>query len=86
MVVLEREEWGSFFGYLVGLKSAGVLLNSRDVWSDFQQMLDRASSLRDEIEALEKGEIGRINYSLERLRLEERGLQLDGAENGRPRN
>jgi phosphate transport system permease protein len=78
MVVLEREEWGIFFGYLVGLKSEGVLVDSPDVWGDFGDMLDRASTLRDEIEALEKGEIGSINYRLERLRLRERGMQLEG--------
>ena len=79
MVVLEREEWGIFFGYLVGLKSEGVLADSPDVWGDFGEMLDRASALREEIEDLEKGEIGSINYRLERLRLRERGLQLEGA-------
>ncbi len=80
MAVLERQEWGVFFGYVIGLKTAGVLLESRDVWTDFQQMLDRVSRLRDEIEQLEKDEIGSINYGLERLRLKQRRLQLDGVD------
>jgi len=80
MTVLERQEWGVFFGYVIGLKTAGVLLESRDVWTDFQQMLDRVSRLRDEIEQLEKDEIGSINYRLERLRLQQRRLQLDGGD------
>jgi phosphate transport system permease protein len=80
MVVLEREEWGVFFGRLLGLKQDGVLRQSTDVWADFQSMLEQASKLRHEIEGLEQGDIGRVNYRLERLRLKERKLQLDEVE------
>ena len=78
MAVLEREEWGAFFGRVVGLKQEGELLETRDVWAEFQQRLDRANALRDQIRDLEKGAIGRVNYRLERLRLAERELQLEG--------
>jgi len=81
MTVLEREEWGVFFGYVVGLKTDGELLDSNDVWSDFQQKLERMNRLREEVETLEKDEIGGINYQLERLRLKQRGMQLRGEEN-----
>ena len=76
MAVLERTEWGMFFGRVIGLKVAGELQNSGDVWSDFQLMLEATTALRDRIRDLEKGDIGRINYRLEHLRLEERKLQL----------
>jgi phosphate transport system permease protein len=78
MVVLEREEWGMFFGRVVGLKEGQELLESTDVWGDFQVLLDRAGDLREEIEDLQKSAIGAINYRMERLRLEERELELDG--------
>jgi len=78
MTALERQEWGTFFGYVVGLKSNGELLETADVWGDFQKMLVRTSEIRDEIEDLEKDEIGSINYQLDRLRLEERELQIKG--------
>ena len=78
MAVLEREEWGAFFGNVIGLKTNGVLLKSRDVWGDFQRMLDQSRQLRDEVYHLERGEIGSINYRLEQLRLKEHGLQLAG--------
>jgi phosphate transport system permease protein len=84
MAVLEREEWGALFGYVVGLKTNGVLLKSRDVWGDFQHMLDQTRQIRDEIDQLQEGEIGSINHRLEQLRLEERGLQLDGEERPEP--
>jgi phosphate transport system permease protein len=78
MVVLERQEWGAFIGRVVGLKQDGALLESRDVWADFQELQERAAQLREQIRDLEKGAIGRVNYQLERLRLDERELQLDG--------
>ena len=78
MAVLEREEWGTFFGRVIGLKQAGELQESRDVWADFQRLLDRANDLRRQIRELEKGAIGSVNYRLERLRLAERELELDG--------
>jgi len=78
LVVLEREEWGRFFGRVIGLKQAGELRDSTDVWADFQSMLERADQLRGQISSLEKNEIGRVNYQMERLRLDERELQLEG--------
>ena len=79
MVVLERREWGNFYGYLervVGGESGAAA--AADPWHDLQQRLQRVNDLYDEIETIEKGEIGRINYDLERLRLRTRGLELQG--------
>jgi phosphate transport system permease protein len=78
MVVLEREEWGSFFGRLIALEQDGTVLATSDLWGGFQVMLQRTSELREQIRGLEKGAIGSVNYRLERLRLEERKLQLEG--------
>jgi phosphate transport system permease protein len=49
MAVLERIEWGVFFGRVVGLKQDGELLEAADVWSAFEQRLERATALRDQI-------------------------------------
>ena len=78
MVVFEREEWGVFIGRLIGVREAGQLLESPDTWGDFQRLLGHANELRDEIRDLEKSRIGRVNYRLELLRLEQRGLELGG--------
>ena len=78
MIVFEREEWGVFIGRLIGVREAGQLLEDPDTWGDFQLRLDRANDLRDEIRGLEKSRIGTVNYRLERLRLKQRGLELDG--------
>jgi len=84
MAVLDREEWGAFFGNVIGLKTNDVLLKSRDVWGDFQRMLDQTRQLRDEVYHLQRNEIGGINYRLEQLRLKERGLHLKGEEREEP--
>jgi phosphate transport system permease protein len=84
MAVLEREEWGMFFGRVVGLKEGTELLESVDLWGDFQALLDRAAGLREQMRELEKSAIGSINYRMERLRLQARQLELDGVTNPNP--
>jgi len=78
MVVVEREEWGVFIGILLGVREAGQLLENPDTWGSFQTRLDHANALRDEIEDLEKGRIGSVNYRLDRLRLKKRSLKIKG--------
>ncbi len=84
----ERREWGNFYGYLRGLKENGELVAQHDgyqvtpeymaLWDQFQQRIDRALTIYDQIKAIEKGDIGAINYELERLRLRERAMELKG--------
>ncbi len=78
MTVFEREEWGVFIGRLIAVREAGQLLGNADTWVDFQQRLERANELRDEINKLKKGSIGTVNYRLERLRLRQRSLEIKG--------
>ena len=78
MAVLEREEWGAFFGRVIGLKIGGELLDTPDVWSEFMSALDQTGVLREQIDELEKGDIGRVNYRMERLRLDERSSSSRG--------
>ena len=78
LVVLERVEWGAFFGRVVGVKRDGEAVAVSDPWTAFQESLARTEELREQIEDLEKDEIGSINYRMERLRLAERKLELKG--------
>jgi phosphate transport system permease protein len=77
-VVLEREEWGTFFGMLIGLRSDGVLYTGSDLWEEFQATLQQVAAQKKQIRELEKDEIGGVNYRLERLRLRQRSLELKG--------
>ncbi|MDY0006478.1 MAG: phosphate ABC transporter permease PstA [Spongiibacteraceae bacterium] len=75
---MERREWGDFYGYLKDVRQAGeVVAAGSEAWPEFQRRLQRAHTLADAIETIEKKRIGAINYALERLRLQERGLELE---------
>ncbi|HBZ68836.1 MAG TPA: phosphate ABC transporter permease PtsA [Deltaproteobacteria bacterium] len=78
-VVLERLEWGNFYGFLRELRANGQPLAQGEdaVWSRLGSLLREKARERRALEAVEKGELGRINYALERLRLERRKLALE---------
>ncbi|GAA3924708.1 phosphate ABC transporter permease PstA [Litoribacillus peritrichatus] len=84
MVGIERREWGNFYGQLVSVKENGkTVVSVADAgfdatWEALQARIERALTLQDEIHGIETGAIGSINYGLERLRLKERGLELQG--------
>jgi len=79
IMVLERIEWGNFYGYLNSVFEKDKQVSSTEnLWSVFEKRLQRTIKLRKQILDLEQGKIGAINYKLERLRLKEKGLQLDG--------
>ena len=81
-MVLERTEWGNFYGYLKALQENGKpVLSDADEqarWQELQKRLGRVDELRDEIHYLEVKAIGAVNYQLEDLRLQQRRLELDG--------
>jgi phosphate transport system permease protein len=79
-VVLERVEWGNAYGYLRSVLEAGESTSHGEgVWQDLQQRLERVTDLRERTQELERGSLFRINYQLERLRLERRALELENA-------
>lgn len=78
LMTVERREWGNLYGYLNAVQEDGqTVAEGRNAWESLQQRLQRATALFAQIRALEKGKIGSINYGLERLRLRERGLELE---------
>ena len=79
VVVLERMEWGNFHGYLSAVKQQGkALAEGEAAWMAYLPLQQRANDLRDKLRAIEKKEIGAINYKLERVRLDGKRLGLDG--------
>ena len=79
VMVLERMEWGNFYGVPVAAKQDGAIVGAGDAaFEAWQPLQERANDLRAQIQKIEKGDIGRINYGLEQLRLERRGLELAG--------
>ncbi|MCP8466975.1 phosphate ABC transporter permease PstA [Pseudomonas sp. ZM23] len=79
LVTLERREWGNFYGYLLNVKENGkVVAEGAGAMPELQARLKRVDDLYAKLYRLEKKDIGGINHGLERLRLKERGLQLNG--------
>ncbi len=79
VLVLERTEWGNFYGVPVAVKQAGAAVASTEgAYRAWLPLQERANELRERIRDIEKGAIGAINYRLEQLRLDQRRLELDG--------
>ena len=78
LVVLERREWGNFYGELLNVKENGQLVTEGGAaWGELQKRIDRIDDLHGQLSRLEKVDIGRINHGLERLRLKTRKLELN---------
>ena len=82
-MVVERREWGNLYGYLQEVKREGEVIadareNDEQAWLVFEQAIARTEALVEQIEKIEKDDIGRINYSMEQLRLGQRRLELEG--------
>ncbi len=77
IAVLERTTNGNFYGYLVGVVNNGNNISGSDIREALGNSLTRTLELNGKANDLQKGPIGSINYELERLRLKERGLELN---------
>jgi phosphate transport system permease protein len=84
-MILERREWGAFIGFLRDVLEDGQVVASNTgegevdaaTWATFETLLARSESIYRQIVDLEKGQIGAINYGMERIRLAERRIELD---------
>jgi len=78
LMVIERREWGNFYGDLVAIKENGqITASGEQAWQVLQGKIDGVLAVHDDITHLEKKEVGAINYALEQLRLEQKRLQID---------
>ena len=80
VMMVERREWGNFYGYLEEVRENGQVVSSGpEAISELQKRLERALDLFEQIREIENKDIGAINYQVERLRLKERKLELEGS-------
>ena len=78
IIVLERREWGNFYGYLKNIKDDGkIIASDDDAWQELEKRLELKEELYEKIRDIEKGDIGSINYKMEKLRLAKRRLEID---------
>lgn len=77
MLVVERREWGNFYGRLVAVKEQGkTIASAEQAWPVAQEKLQTALEVFDEVDRMQRKEVGAINYALERLRLKQKSLEL----------
>ena len=79
LTFVERREWGPAYGR-IGLAEEGSTGTTHDqsTWSTIVRLVDRANQLRQQIEHLEREDIGSINYRIENARLARQALVLKG--------
>lgn len=77
MLAIERSEWGNLYGQLVAVNADTTGLKKEDgLWQLLNTKLETTLDLREKIKKIEKQDIGKVNYRLERIRLKEKSLQL----------
>ena len=79
VVLLERLEWGNFYGSFDELRRGGQVIarGPAAAAKAFGTLHERKQRERDRMDELEKGAIGDVNYEIERLRLAERKLDFE---------
>jgi phosphate transport system permease protein len=77
-VVLERREWGDFYGYIREVRENGIPVATGD--NALQALKDRvaiSASLMSEVGRIDRYEIGAINRQMERVRLDRRRVDMN---------
>jgi phosphate transport system permease protein len=84
-LLLERLEWGNFYGRIVELRRGDVTLaRGLEAWDRFRELHGLKLDERAEIHALESGELADVNWAMERNRLALRRLELRLGESAAP--
>jgi phosphate transport system permease protein len=81
VAVFERREWGNLYGTMVELRRGETVLAAGPgpAWAAFEELHAAKGEEFDRVVALEKREIGDVNYRIERLRLEKEGVERSDA-------
>ncbi|MBF0291803.1 MAG: phosphate ABC transporter permease PstA [Nitrospinae bacterium] len=79
-ILIHRREWGDFIGVIVEVTDAGksVAKGPQEGLKFLKSLLPQADATLAAIYAIEKGDIGQINYRQDALRLEIKKLEIKG--------
>lgn len=79
-VVFERTKEGNFYGFITAIQENGVVVENdqRPLHVQLQERVERTIELTEKEEDLLTGDIGKINYAMEKIRLNKRKFELDG--------
>ena len=77
-VLLERREWGNFYGTMTELRRGELTLarGSEPTWLATGRLHDLKEQQHRAMRRLERGEIGDVNREIEQLRLQRRRVEL----------
>ncbi len=80
-MLLERLEWGPFFGFPLALVAKGTAVANEPaaIVAALGPLQEEKHALRARIRAIERGPIGDLNRAIEQVRLSQRRLELAGA-------
>ncbi len=79
ITVIERYQWGNVYGYFESLTVNGkTIATGTDIESVLDDLADKGNALHEKIHHIEKTVMGRINYQIESLRLDQKKLELKG--------
>ena len=79
LLAIERREWGNFYGHLKAVKeNDNVVAEGPEAWAELEKRLVRSNDLFRQALRIEKSNIGKLNYALEKVRLRERTLEIGG--------
>lgn len=78
VTVIERYEYGNVYGHLKAIMQEGVTVaENNQVLSMMKQLVEASQNLYQRINTIEKVTLGKINYKLEQLRLEQKKLEAE---------
>lgn len=82
-IAIERTEYGNFYGFLESIKIDGErkYSSNEEIESILHSIVDDVSSIREEINEIERDEIGDINYKIEQARQEINKLKFYNKDN-----
>ncbi len=84
VVVIERWEWGNLYGFIKEVRNGDRVVARRPeaVWTAMQARLAEVQRIVEEIERIEKKNIGAVSYAQEQIRLHIRKLEHQGITHG----
>lgn len=80
IVVLERREWGNFYGEWQGVTEGSEIVASQ--WDQLQRRIDHAEEVHNRVREIALEEIGALNRKIEDVTIELRGLEREGVTAG----
>jgi len=84
VIAFERREWGDFYGWVKEVRDGDrVVASGREAsWAAVRGRLPKALEVHEEALAIERDEIGKVNFEKEKIRLAVRRLERNGVTAG----